>query len=52
MLKWILLVEGEEAGQAAANVAWYFCKGSIGKNGICDYFYSAAYSSGAEDISE
>ncbi|KAG7520666.1 hypothetical protein JOB18_033705 [Solea senegalensis] len=27
---WILLVEGEEAGQAAANVAWYFFKGSIG----------------------
>lgn len=22
--------EGEEAGQAAANVAWYFFKGSIG----------------------
>ncbi|RVE70266.1 hypothetical protein OJAV_G00062380 [Oryzias javanicus] len=27
---WILLMEGEEAGQAAANLAWYFCKGSIG----------------------
>lgn len=30
MLKWILQLEVEEAGQAAANVAWYFCKGSIG----------------------
>lgn len=30
MLKWILLVEGEETGQAAANAAWYFFKGSIG----------------------
>lgn len=27
---WILLVEGEEAGQAVAIVAWYFFKGSIG----------------------
>ncbi|KAF1390919.1 hypothetical protein PFLUV_G00063110 [Perca fluviatilis] len=26
---WILLVEGEEAGQAAANVAWYFFKASV-----------------------
>lgn len=29
-IMWILLVEGEEAGQADATVAWYFVKGSIG----------------------
>lgn len=39
MLKWILLVEGEEAGHAAANVAWYFFKGSIGNK-----WYTRLYS--------
>lgn len=34
---WILLVEGEEAGQAAANMAWYFLKVVSVTNGIRDY---------------
>lgn len=30
---------GEEAGHAAANVAWYFCKGSIGNKRYMEFIF-------------